>query len=190
MLDEEPCNIQTPHIPVRIMREATATGCANTDKSSIVSGVHCDLNMLTIKLDSSHSPSRNSSLTPALETKPRKKCSPATTRFSNPAQSCNPAQSSKPPSIFQPRLKTVIPSGAACEGVGLRRRGISLRSLAQPSHPLPLHTRHYLSPSPPPLAPSTSESPLTSVAIAPQTLDPWACNKYAQQDSPASTSCQ
>jgi len=41
---------QTPHTPVHKIREATATGCANKDKSQVVSGVHYRLNVITIKV--------------------------------------------------------------------------------------------------------------------------------------------
>src|SRR6202030_1281540 len=76
----------------------------------------------------SRSPSRNLWLTPALEKKPRQRCSPGPTLFSNPAgsfhphpifqtrinlsnnptQASNPVQSFKHGAIFQIPLKTVI----------------------------------------------------------------------------------
>ena len=121
--------------------------------------------------------------------------------FQIPLNLSNPTQSFKPHSIFQPPLnlptppKTVIPSGAGRFFLppSILRRSRSAKSrnlssiLAKPSHPL--HNHHSLSPSPPPLAPSTSESPPTCVAAAPQTLDPSACNKSAPPDSPACKSC-
>src|ERR1700688_2298782 len=115
------------------------------------------------------------------------------------------SQSFKPRPIFQRRsifptplnlptpLKTVIPSGADRPFLppSLLRRSRSAKSRNLSSSPREANssTPHSLIPSPPPLESSTSESPPTSVAIAPQILDPSACNKSAPPDYLASTSC-
>ena len=128
----------------------------------------------------SHSPSRNLSPTPALEKKPGKRCSLGQRAFQT-------HQSFKPRSKQSSRAEQTdcFFRLRSCEGVGLRSRGISLRSLAKPRHTCP---SHIFSLSSPPPAPSTSESLPTSAAAALQTLDPWACNKSAPPDSPANKS--
>src|ERR1700730_13738399 len=108
--------------------------------------------------------------------------------LSNTAHLLNPAES------FKSRSKQSFSSGADRFFLppSLLRRSRSAKSRHLSSIPregklsTPPPTPPHLSPSPPPLAPSASESPPTSAAVAPQILDPSACNKYAPPDSPAS----
>src|ERR1700688_2821931 len=111
----------------------------------------------------SHSPSRNLSLTPALEKKPGKRCPPGQRAFQT-------AQSFKPRSkqSFRAKQADFFFLLRSCEGVGLRSRGISLRSLAKSSHSQStLTTLSVLRPRPPHLQLPNVFQPLPQARFKP-----------------------
>jgi hypothetical protein len=130
----------------------------------------------------SHSPSRNLSLTPALEKNLEKDVRPGKRSFQTPFNLSNPAQNS-----HSERSRPTVSSALAPAKASVCAVEESLLDPAR-SQAIPLHTHHSFIPSPP-LAPSPSEFPPTSVATALQILDPSGCSTCAPPNSPANMSC-
>jgi hypothetical protein len=157
---------------MRTIREATATGCANTDKSQVVSGVHYRLNVITIKvMFRTFFPDCGKTLS-----KPCKTVNPLSktaARFFPSRGKTGHSERSRP--IFVP--PSLLRRSRAAQSR-------NLFSIPREAKPFP-----FRSFTPSPLrAPSTSESPLASAAIAPQIPDPSAYSTSAPPDSPASKS--
>jgi len=109
--------------------------------------------------------------------------------LSNPAQSFKPRRNLSNPTrnSHSERSRPTISSAFAPAKASVCAVEESLFDPAR-SQAMPLHTHHSLIPSPP-LAPSPSEFPPTSAAIALQTPDPSACSTSAPPNSPANKSC-